>query len=99
MRRRSFGKEISFMKDLQYRFAPFPLTHSNNVVAKLTDLPLLPESVQVNIILFWIQDLASELQRQAKPAEAATYLRKALKYMSDEKGEQMALVRGCADLL
>ena len=52
------------------------------------------ESVQVSVILFWLQDLASEQRRQGRPAEAAAALRKALMYMGGDKGEALAQVRG-----
>jgi hypothetical protein len=51
------------------------------------------ESVQVNVILQWLQDLATELRRVGKKEEAALYLRKALNYLSGEKGEALAQVR------
>ena len=53
---------------------------------------LQPESVQVSVVLFWLQDLASEQRRQGKPGEAAGALRKALGYMSQDKGETLAQV-------
>ena len=52
------------------------------------------ESVQVSVILFWLQDLASEQRRQGRPAEAAAALRKALMYMGGDKGEALTQVSG-----
>ena len=44
------------------------------------------------MVLFWLQDLASEQRRQGKPGEAVGALRKALGYMSQDKGETLAQV-------
>ncbi|GAX80433.1 hypothetical protein CEUSTIGMA_g7872.t1 [Chlamydomonas eustigma] len=57
------------------------------------------ESVQVNVILLWLQDLASELRRSGKSGEAALYLRKALHYMSEEKGEVLSQASALSDTL
>ena len=57
------------------------------------------ESVQVNVVLFWLQDLASEQRRQGKPRDAAESLRKAVLYMASDKGEPLALVRCDVDMM
>ena len=47
----------------------------------------------MNVVLFWLQDLASEQRRQCRPRDAAESLRKAVLYMASDKGEPLALVR------
>lgn len=52
------------------------------------------ESVQVNVVVFWLEDLAA-LQRQlGRQSAAAECLKKALHYMEGDKGQVMAQVRG-----
>ncbi|KAG1656345.1 hypothetical protein FOA52_011489 [Chlamydomonas sp. UWO 241] len=57
------------------------------------------ESLQVNVVLFWLQDMAKELRAQGRPRDAAEAMSKALKHMASDKGEVMASASALSDAL
>ena len=51
------------------------------------------ENVQTNVVVLWLEKLASELQDRGQTQEAANCVRKAMHYFGAEKGETLAQVR------
>jgi len=58
-------------------------------------LSLRAENVQTNVVVLWLEKLASELQDRGQVQAAANCIRKAIHFFGQEKGEALAQVSIC----
>lgn len=55
-------------------------------------LPVHAENVQTNVVVVWLEKLASELHDRGQSREAVNCIRKAMYHFGAEKGETLSQV-------